>query len=239
MIYVLYGSDTDKSREKLTELVQKMLIKKPDASHAKLNDENISRAALDELIGGMGLFSSKLIVECDRLLERKDVKEIVIERLKDIATSENIFIVREGELLKSELKLFEKYAEKIQEFSHKSPVATKRDNSFFSIADALGRRDKKQLWVLYRKARMEDVAPEEIHGILFWQVKSMLLAAGSYTAGEAGLNPYVFQKSKGFARNFSREELVAVSSALIEMYHQARRGIVDFDSALERFIVEV
>jgi DNA polymerase III delta subunit len=238
MIYLLYGSDTDKSREKLIELVQKMVAKKPDASHVRVNDENFETVSLDELIGGMGLFSSKMIVEADQLFEDKNYKEILSDRMKEIAESENIFIFREAELLKSELKLFEKHAEKVQEFALKA-VEKKRDNSFFALADAFGKRDRKELWLLYTKARMNDAVPEELHGILFWQLKSMLLSEAASDAKEAGLNPFVYQKSKQFARNFTSQELKTISSRMISIYHDARRGGMELGLALEQFILEV
>ncbi len=109
----------------------------------------------------------------------------------------------------------------------------------FSLTDALGRRDKKQLFVLYQKAKMNKSAAEEIHGILFWQIKAMLQAAAAKNAQDSGLNPYVYQKSLASLKNFSEQELKAISSRLVSIYHEARRGMVDFDVALEKFILEV
>src|SRR3954468_14131506 len=100
MMYVLYGTDMDKARAKLHDLVTSLLKKKPDASHIRLTDENFSEAALEEYVGGMGLFSAKTIVELDNTFRNKEAKEIVLDRVKDIAQSENIFVVLEGELNK-------------------------------------------------------------------------------------------------------------------------------------------
>ena len=86
------------------------------------------------------------------------------------------------------------------------------------------RRDKKQLWILYTQAKREGISDEEIHGILFWQVKAMLLAARSKDAGAAGLNPFVYSKSKGFLKNFEEKEVENISSSLVTLYHDSRRG---------------
>ncbi len=241
MIYLLYGTDTDKARAKLHELVASLLKKKPDASHIKLTDETFSDAALEENISGMGLFSQKTIVEMDSVFRNPEAKESVIDRLKDIGASENIFVFLEGKLNKAELTKFEKNAEKIQEFSLPAEAASAKVGAFnmFSLTDALGKRDKKQLWVLYQKALQNNSVAEEVHPILFWQIKAMLLADKAASAAEAGLNPFVYQKSKGFLRNFNREEVEQLSSKLVSIYHNARRGINDFESSLEQFILEI
>ncbi|MES2436422.1 MAG: hypothetical protein V4519_00245 [Patescibacteria group bacterium] len=240
MIYLLYGSDIIKSRNKLHDLVGSLIKKKPDASHVKINDETFEPSYLDEYIGGMGLFSSKTIVEMDMVFRNKEAKEEIMSRIKDIAASDNIFVFLEGTLNKAELTKFEKNAEKVQEFSLKEePEKKNKDFNIFSLTDALGRRDRKQLWVLYQKALMNNSAPEEIHGILFWQIKAMLQAAKSKTAQESGLNPFVFQKSQGFLKNYTEQEVKEHSAKLVDIYHKARRGIHEFDVALEKYILEI
>jgi DNA polymerase III delta subunit len=240
MIYLLYGSDTTKSRTKLHELVGSLIKKKPDASHVRITDETFDEAGLDEHISGMGLFSQKTIVELDNVFRNKEAKPVIIDRLKDIAASENVFVILEGELTAGDVKKFEKHAEKVQEFENASAGGAKvKDFNIFSLTDALGRRDKKQLWVLYTKAKRKNISDEEIHGILFWQMKGMFQAMNADSAKEAGLNPFVYQKSKGFLGNFTPEELQATSSKLVSIYHDARRGIHDFSNALEKFILEM
>ncbi len=240
MIYLLYGSDTEKARGKLHELVASLVKKKPDASHERLNDETFDAGRLEELTAGMGLFSQKAIIEMQNVFRNKDAKEAVLERIRDIGKSDNIFVFLESDLNKSDLAKFEKNAEKVQVFELKTAGEIKKEAfKIFSLTDAFGRRDRKQLWVLYTKAKMNDIAAEEIHGILFWQVKAMLQAAGAGSAAAAGLNPFVYQKSQGFLRNFKEGEVKAISSRLVSIYHEARRGIRDFDTALEKFILEV
>jgi DNA polymerase III delta subunit len=240
MIYLLYGSDTDKARAKLHDLVGSLVKKKPDASHERLNDETFSADKLEELMGGMGLFSQKAIIEMINVFRNKDAKETVLENIKDIGKSDNIFVFLEGELNKTDLAKFEKNSEKIQEFELKTKGEVKKEEfKIFSLTDAFGRRDKKMLWVLYTKAKMHDIAAEEIHGILFWQVKAVVQAAAAGSAKEAGLNPFVYQKSKAILQKYSLDEIKGISSKLVSMYHNARRGIHDFDVALEKFILEV
>src|SRR4051812_24076506 len=100
MIYLLYGSDTDKARTKLHALISGMLEKKPDASHIKMTDEAFDEALLSEAIGAMGLFISKIIVEMNMVFRNKEAKESVMGMLKEIAESESIFVFLEGDLTK-------------------------------------------------------------------------------------------------------------------------------------------
>src|SRR4051812_12222083 len=132
MIYLLYGNDTDKARSKLHDLVQSLLKKKPDATHRRMNDETFNESELDELISSLGLFSSKSITEFDMVFRKKEAKETLMERLPDIAASENVFVFLEGELLKKDLTRFEKYSEKVQEFSVATQAA-KKDFNVFSL----------------------------------------------------------------------------------------------------------
>jgi len=124
--------------------------------------------------------------------------------------------------------------EQVESFS-----GEKKDNTFFALADALGARDKKKLWLLLRNALDHDSVPEELHGILFWQAKSLALAAQTASAGEAGLNPFVYGKAKRFLVNFKQNEIEKMLSKLVWMYHEAHRGRVDFSIELEKFVLDI
>ncbi|HAO64467.1 TPA: hypothetical protein DCQ44_00610 [Candidatus Taylorbacteria bacterium] len=242
MIYLFYGQDIDLARRKANGVVDSLLKKRPDASLFRLDSDTWQEAAFDEYIGGQGLFSQKYIVVLDRLFEKKELKEYVVDHLKELKASDNIFIVLENNLDKATLVKFEKNAEKVQVFGEsKEDGKSKKAGEFnmFAITDALGARNQKRLWTLYQQAVRHNVVPEELHGILFWQVKSMLLAASTTNPNDAGLNPFVYSKAKNYAKNFSIAELKKISSQLVAMYHQAHRREVDFDVALEKFFLSI
>lgn len=243
MFYFLHGEDKDRARKKAHELIDSLTKKRPNASFFKIDCENFSIGGLEEMIGGQGLFESKQIVFLDNVSEDKEIKEAILERTKDIAESPNVFVFLEGKVDKATISKMEKSAEKVQEFkfsgSEDKIKKSKEKFNTFSLADVFGRRDKKNLWVLYQEALSQNVAPEEINGVLFWQLKSMIVANKSRSADESGLKPYVFQKSKSFTQNYSEEEMKKLSSALVSVYHDSRRGIHDFDIALERFILRL
>ena len=92
---------------------------------------------------------------------------------------------------------------------------------------------------LYQKTKIKNIPPEEVSGIIFWQLKVMFQALNSKSASEAELKPFVFNKTKGYLKNYSEAELKQMSSNLISIYHEARRGGLEFNLALEKFILEI
>jgi len=235
MLYTFYGTDTMLAREKVRNLVNSLLTKKPDALHMRITENEWTESTLAETIGSQGLFSDKLIIQLDNLLSTP-ARETIIESVEDIKTSDNIFIILEGEIDAKNKKVLETYSEKMQEFI--SSQIEEKAPTLFALADAFGRRDKKFLWVEFQKAKLRETASEEIHGMLFWQLKSMLIASKT-SSTESGLKPFVYTKSKQYSKNFTEHELAAVSDKLVSMYHDAHRGQVDFSSALEMFVLEV
>jgi hypothetical protein len=247
MIYFYYGTDTESARKKAKITVDSLLVKKPDATLIKIGDEDLDAGKIMELAGGQALFSSKYIVFLHNTFDNKENKELILKSLKEIAGSDNIFIFAEGKMDKTALVKIEKYAEKVQEFIKPAKTLDKKEKlaligekiDFFEFADALGRRDKRGLWVLFQDALAEQVSAEEINGIFFWQVKSMLLAKKCKTAEDAGMKSFPFQKAREYSRNYKDGELEKLSSELVAMYHEAHRGNIDFFVALEKFILSL
>lgn len=235
MLYFIHGSDYLKVLEKSKNLVDSMLSKKPDASLFRLNSENWSPNSLQELVQGQGLFENKYIVTMSRLLEEKEIADFAVSVLGEISESPNIFIWTEESVDKKTLAKIEKYAEKVQIFEKKT-LAQKADFNIFSLGDSLLSRDKKQLWILYQEA-LRVFAPEEIHGTLFWQVKSAVLASKAKDADDSGLKPFVYSKSKRAGLKYSPAELDNLSSSLVRIYHEARRGKTELEVGLEKFVL--
>lgn len=238
MLYLIYGTDIEKGREKSQGLFNALREKRPDASAGTLTGDSVTPEKIEELTQTQGLFENKQILFMDRTLENKDVREIMLDKIDEIAQSPNIFIFFEGKLTKEVLKKLEKHAEKVTEYELETEKP-KEVGGFFALADALGARDKKRLWMLYRDAIDKKAVPEEIHGILFWQVKALALAEKTSVAGEAGLNPFVYSKAKRYVSNFKKGEIDRLLSQLVSMYHRAHRGQVDFELELEKLILDL
>ena len=100
-------------------------------------------------------------------------------------------------------------------------------------------RDPKKLWTLYRKAIISGLAPEQIHGVLWWQMKSVAMAINAKNADEAGLKPFVFSKAKRASDKFSKEEVENILSKLLSIYHNSRMGKINMEYGLESFVLGI
>jgi DNA polymerase III delta subunit len=218
MIYLMYGTDTDSALKKAQATIASLQKKKPDASFIKVENNGQESLSLDEYIGGQGLFENKQLIFFDRVLENKKVAGDILDRLTDMQKSENIFIFLEGAPTKAILGKFEKRAEKITEYA-KAKSEIKADKfDVFSLTNALGAGDKKQLWMLYLRAQETGSVPEQIHGLLFWKVKDMLV--------------------KKNTRAYDESTLKTMSGELVSLYHDSHRGLCDFSLALEAWVLK-
>ncbi len=215
MIYFFYNTDSQKGIEKARKLFVSLQTKKPDASFLEYDSESVSEIELERLIGQAGLFEQKSVVLFKQVLDQKDKKEELLSFVKDFKDSDNIFIWVESKLLKKELELLKKSAEKADVEDKKE--VSKKEYNVFELANFLASRDKKNLWAGLVTAFERDVKPEEIHGILFWKLKMMV----------------------GGSSKFSSEEVSVMLKEMVEMYHEAHRGKVDFKIELEKFALSL
>ncbi len=233
MIYSFSGTDNKKSFEKASAIFQNLKNKKPDASFLSFDEEEISLSILDELIGSQGLFSNKIVAYLKCPLERTDLKKEILKKIKLLKDSENIFVWVEKDLNVSEEKALAEASEK--HIISKGNIKEKEDFNIFSLTEAFGRRDKFKLWTLILDAYKKNKSAEEIQGVLFWQAKSIALSKSEKTAEGAGLKPFSYSKAKQFGNNFSDEEINNSIKKLVEIYHEAHLGKVNFEMALEEF----
>ncbi len=240
MLYLIHGTDTHKSLEKAQTLVNSLRTKKPDAAFVNVNSENWNASIIAEHVGGQGLFSGKYIVYVDRVTENAEAKESLGDYIQAMNESANIFIVLEGKLNADLKKKFEKYAEKIVVCGEEGVGAVKpkkEEFNIFALGDALGNRDPFKAWSIYRQAVDQGMEPEAILGTLFWQAKSMSLAMNSKSAAESGLNSFVYGKSKTYSKNYTPEEVSALISSIITIYHDSHRGKVDPEYSTEKLLL--
>ena len=236
MLYFLYGTDTHKARKKLHELLDLAQKKRPGAEIFKINTENWSEGQFEELLVSRGLFEQKYTVVLDNLFEKKEIKNYILEKLEELKVSEQIFLSLEASVLAGDLKKIEKSAEKIQEFK-KEPK--KSDFNIFSVADGILRKDKKRLWVSFLDVLSRGAEPEEVHGIFFWQIKNMILASRAKDSSETGLSPFVYKNALTGARKYITEELLKMSSQLVDMTHRVRNGEGELGIMLEKWILSI
>jgi DNA polymerase III delta subunit len=168
MIYLIYGEDTYRSREKMRQLLAFFSKKSSGFAFFKIEGENFSGAELEELVKSQTLFEKKYVVECSRLLENPEAKGFIEKNIKDVAGSKNIFLFWEEKLSAKLLDLFKKHAEKIQEFKPFSLPQTKKwvkaGADFLGLeidataVNTLAEEHGSDLWAI--KAELEKLALE-------------------------------------------------------------------------------
>ena len=206
MIYLLYGNDHKKKSIYLKKLCK-------DSEPIFVSEKNVTKEMIFEYANSVSLFGEYDSFVFDGLI-KDDIITFSDKELQSLKDSLTTFIFLEEKLLAPVIKKYKKYSE-IEDFTTLVSKQAPKINTF-SIADAFGRRDKVGAWVLYREAVSLGIASEEISGIIFWKIKTMILSG---------------------TQSFSKEELKRYSSELVSLYHKAHRGESDFVIGLEQFIL--
>jgi DNA polymerase III delta subunit len=207
VLYVFTGNDTEKARAAMQVACDEAA---KGASVVRITDAH-SRTDLEAALGGQGLFGEERVVVFDNVFLNDEMRELLVRELPRLAKSDEVFFMIEGALDAVTRKGIEKYAEKFERFDAR---VAKKQETIFSLANALQAGKKKDLWVGYQRELLAGEAPEAIHGVLFWAAKQ-----------------YYLRNSSERARKLVAE--------LAELPHEARRRGEDLEYALERFVLSV
>lgn len=243
MYYLFHGKDVSKSRAKLQATILSFSKKNPHSNILRVSEGDFNESQFLEFFGGQSLFSDKLLIICDDILKNDDAREFILENLTELKNSPNVFIILEDELKKAEFEEIGKNSEKVFNFDLEKKEIKKEFNIFL-ISDAFGEKNKKKLWIVFNKAKRNGMVAEEIFWKIVWQAKNILLAYTAEREGDSSLaklkiSPFVLSKSKKYAKNFKESELKDIYSELVSLYHESRRQSLDFDLALESFILNL
>lgn len=247
MIYFVTGDSREKVQKTSHGIIAVLQKKRPEALLFRVNADEWNPDTFAGIATGQGLFESKYIVVLDSLFQNEESAEYLEARIKELKDADHAFVFVEYSPKAPTKKLISKHAEKVWDVadiagaagSKNTDLVPKKEFNVFAITDALGERNQARLWSLYQKALLNGSEPEEIHGLLFWQIKSLLAAAQSKTAADAGMKPFVWGKSQGFLRNYSLPELRKISSDMISLYHLSRIDGAPLEIALEEFVLGV
>lgn len=118
-------------------------------------------------------------------------------------------------------------------------LGSRPEFNIFVFTDAVGARQKKRAWIMYRHALSLGISAEEIFYKLVWQVKSMLIASKTKDVGETDMKPFPYNKAKSFLKNFELDELEVLSESLVVGYYLARHGKVEMETLVERLLLNL
>jgi hypothetical protein len=190
-------------------------------------------------INSVGLFAPTLCITLYDVLTNEEVKDFITSHIDLFKNSKNIFIFLEKKALKDTVTLFKKNSEDCISFEEKKMLSVPEVSPFI-LTDAFGARDKKNSWVILQKLLMLEKSAEEISGLLFWQVKSILLVKMSPTSTPAnlGMNPFAHKKILFNSKKFSIEELKSILKNLSLLLARSRKSGVDSTLSLEQFLLK-
>lgn len=95
----------------------------------------------------------------------------------------------------------------------------------FALQDAIGAKDVKQMWLEYRRLRLEDIEAEEIIHNIISKLRDLLSIMNGATKEDLSIkNDFPFNKSKRDLKNWKREELQAMYTKFVFAYHHSRMG---------------
>lgn len=231
MLYVLHGSLWQKIAKRIEE------IKTETGPHVffRADARSFSEDKLKEWISfGKGLFDERALVYLDQVFESEEAEQCILSYAKKLISSETVFILREEKILVKIKKALDGGI-----FEEFEGTDTKRDkSSIFSLTDALCARDKKKAWALLIQF-LENTQAEEVHGVLWWQVKTILALARSpkSSAESLGMKPFTLSKSKTALQKYTKDEIKDFADDLVFAYHDAHRGIGTLPHLLEQILL--
>lgn len=234
MLHVIYGKDREKGRARF-RAAREELSKKYKEERLVVEGE-VSDGFLDTIASSQGLFGDVTLFVFDSVFDKKVEQEILLAHAQDLIASPNFFLILEPLLEKSVADGLKEIGVETEECAGKK-VDTRPDFNIFSLGDAVGQRNKKELWVLYQEALGAGLSSEEISGTLFWAVKNIALMKNAKPGDDCGMSPFVAKKARGFATKYSEEEIQNLSRSIVTLYHEAHRGGEPMEIALERFIL--
>lgn len=225
MIYLLYGSDTRRSREKLNEIIAEYHGKYGDLNVHKFDAEEDGEGEIKNALEASSLFSQKKLVVI-RGLSKVPEKEAIFktfEHLKD-----TIVVLWERELSKEEFAQILPYAVKVQEFKE-ALVRPIDDKAIFRLGDTFFTSPREGLRTLLGMLH-EGRDDFNIFSYLANHARTLITVkhysgSGKDVPPSHGIHPYVIKKAAALVRGLSQEKLAASIRQFFAEDHKIKTGI--------------
>ena len=227
MIYLIVGT-REQQQAQLKETLQKTHHKYDVLEHWNVDDyqgENFWEQVPLET----GMFGEKKFYTF-----RGFIYVIKKDFLEKLESSEHDFFFLEEKITAKERQLFSRVDVQLIECVPEKIIEAKKFN-VFQLADALGNRDKKELWLLYQRALQASISAEEIIGTLVWQLKNLTLVQDSLGLPQA-MNSYVYSKNQNYSKKYTKEEVLVLMDRMVSAFHNRDRHDT-LEIQLERIIL--
>lgn len=232
MLEIYHGNNHGAVRSAVQNVLQTL---PPDTEVIYIEAETFVPGQLIEAMHSSSLFAAPYVYVLDTPSANAEYQSEVLVNVPDLAESSHRFLILENQLKAAEKKTFAKHTDSITDCS---TVLAKRPDAF-AMTNSLCERNKRRLWLELQTARSSGLRPEEIIGTLWWQLKTVRLAAVTSSASEASMKEYPYKKAKQTLRAFSLAEVENLSTTLLQVYHDGHAGVRDIDLALEEWVLTV
>jgi len=204
MLNVFVGSDYKRIQEARNKVLG-------TSNFRRFESDTIVWGEIETLLTTTDLFGGKEALLLEEMYD--DHKSECENHIETMIASPMMVVWTERDPAAAFLKLCAKYKIPITKLDVK---IEKKETSVFTVASAYGEGNKKLLWMRFHEALRAGHRAEEIAGTLWWQMKTMWLAAGK----------------KGKA-DMLREH----ATACLSMYEKARKGEGLLEALLEEWIL--
>lgn len=233
MLRVFCGSDTLGVRKRALAYMDN--VASEGVVPLRIEGENYENGMVAQVLGNVSLFGEATVCLLDTPSLSKEMLEQVTVLLPALAASGHQFIIIESAPLAAYKKALQSSAQNFEEV--KQAALTLRNP--FVMADALAARDKKTLWIQLQHLLRAGLRAEEIVGTLWWQLKSMRIAAATKNATEAGMKDFTYNKAKRALSKYTMTEIETLSHDLLRLYHEGHETDGDMEIGLERWVLRV
>ena len=236
MLILIYGNDYKSKKAKSDAVLKTLKKQRPDALFSHLDFLDLTVQKLNELVATTGgLFEEKNITLFTNIFCDLELKKSFLEKLPEIAESDNAFVLNEDNLEARDLKKIKKYAWKVFAFEKKE---LKVEFNIFSISDSLQSKNIKNLWLNYHKALLSGLAPEQIFSNIFFALKTLSLAE-KFSEKDSGLKSFPYKKARENLAKWKENEVDEKIFKLISTYNHSRVAGLNLKDAIEKFILEL
>lgn len=230
MFTIFHGSDRQEILRELEKDIATVVVEGFSPVRLSLFDYDEDYVVAELL--GEDLFASKKVFILTDVLTSATVQTCLLDWDTSSAETKRIICIEES-IPASLRKKFQSKKFEIVEFN--APKA--KDDAIFKLTDAFTQRDMKKMWLTYQDFYQNGVSVHQMVGILWWQMKTMLLVSRSGNLNP-GLKPFVFNKTKQALVRFTPKELQEKAGELLAVYHRGHMGD-DIEVLFERFILNL
>lgn len=118
--------------------------------------------------------------------------------------------------------------------------------TIFNLIDSIFSGNTKKALEIYDEQRRLRVEPQAIHAMLVWQMHVVAVAAAApkevssaTIAKDAGISPFVVQKSQRIAQKMERPKIRECIALLRDIDYRSKREPINYDEALKYLIVSL